>query len=78
MRNLASNLRRAALSPGVSAIAGGFSGLPAIVLAAGPSLDDIAESLPALAERCVVVCVDTALRSALRYGVTPDFRKTRA
>lgn len=73
VRNLASNLRRAALSPGVSAIAGGFSGLPAIVLAAGPSLDDIAESLPALAERCVVVCVDTALRSALRYGVTPDF-----
>ncbi|HPM72602.1 MAG TPA: DUF115 domain-containing protein [Spirochaetales bacterium] len=73
VRNLAVNLRQAAASPGVSAIAGAFSGLPALVLAAGPSLDDLADSLPDLAERCVVVCVDTALRSALRYGVTPDF-----
>jgi hypothetical protein len=43
------------------------------VLAAGPSLDDVAAILPELARRLVVVCVDTALRTTLRAGVEPDF-----
>lgn len=73
VRNLARNLRHAASLPGVAAYDKVCSGLPALVLAAGPSLDDIGPLLPLLAERAVVICVDTALRSALRAGIEPDF-----
>lgn len=47
--------------------------LPALILAAGPTL---AETLPHLAElkkRTIVIAVDTALRACLRAGVEPDF-----
>jgi hypothetical protein len=73
VRNLARNVRSAASRPGLSSLSGAFSGLPALVMAAGPSLDAIESSLPSLARRMVIICVDTALRSALRAGVQPDF-----
>jgi hypothetical protein len=73
VRNLSRNLRSAAAFPGLSSFFGRFKGFPALVLAAGPSLDEIAEQLPGLAERMVIICVDTALRSVLKAGVEPDF-----
>jgi hypothetical protein len=72
-RNLICNIRAAAALPGVASLAGRFHGTPALVLAAGPSLDQVLERLPVLRERCVVIAVDTALRSILRAGVEPDF-----
>ena len=50
-----------------------LKGLPFLLLAAGPSLQDVLSDLPALHERMVTVCVDTALKAALRAGVQPDF-----
>lgn len=73
VRNLSRNIRTAAACPGLAAFTGMFKGFPALVLAAGPSLDEILQQLPELAERMVIICVDTALRSALRVGVEPDF-----
>ena len=73
VRNIARNIRLTAGLPGVSSLAGVFADMPALVLAAGPSLDDVLPILPDLAERMLTVCVDTALRSVLRAGVTPDF-----
>jgi len=73
VRNLSKNVREAASRPGLASLAGRFAGLPALVLAAGPSLDELEPVLKALAERMVIVCVDTALRSALRLGIEPDF-----
>jgi len=73
VRNLSRNIRIAAACPGLSSFLGTFKGFPALVLAAGPSLDEIAGLLPELAQRMVIICVDTALRSALRVGVEPDF-----
>jgi hypothetical protein len=72
-RNLIGNIRAAAALPGVSSLAGRFRGKPALVLAAGPTLDQVVERLPELRDRCVVIAVDTALRSTLRRGVEPDF-----
>ena len=72
VRNLARNAILAGSLPGVARLFGRFAGAPALVLAAGPSLDDVLPSLPALRERCLLVCVDTALRSVLRAGVEPD------
>jgi hypothetical protein len=73
VRNLAANLDRIAACPGVDRLEGLASGLPAVVLAAGPSLDLVLPSLREIAQRAVVVCVDTALRSVLAAGLEPDF-----
>jgi hypothetical protein len=47
--------------------------IPALVLAAGPSLDLVLPYIKDISRRALVVCVDTALRSLLRFGVEPDF-----
>jgi hypothetical protein len=72
-RNLIANIRTAVRLPGVSSLSGQFQGLPALVLAAGPSLDPVLERLGELRERFVVIAVDTALRSMVRTGLEPDF-----
>ena len=48
-----------------------FAGRPAIVVGAGPSLDDNLPTLAALQDRAVVIGVDTALRPLLAGGVRP-------
>jgi hypothetical protein len=73
VRNLAANLDVAASACAVDLLEGQFSGVPAIVLAAGPSLDEILPFAAELRKRALFVCVDTALRSLLRYGIEPDF-----
>jgi hypothetical protein len=73
VRNLARNLGEAAETPGIERLESLFSGLPAIVLAAGPSLDLVLPRIKELSRRALVVCVDTALRSLLRCGIEPDF-----
>ncbi|HRY54227.1 MAG TPA: DUF115 domain-containing protein [Spirochaetia bacterium] len=73
VRNLSANVGRVASCPGVERLAGLAAGLPAIVLAAGPSLDEVLPSIREIAQRAIVVCVDTALRGLLRSGLEPDF-----
>ncbi|MDR0760514.1 MAG: DUF115 domain-containing protein [Treponema sp.] len=75
VRNLAANMTVIRDAPGIAALAGCLSGtgIPAFLVAAGPSLDLLAPSLPDLAERCVVAAVDTSLNFLLQRGVDPDF-----
>ena len=47
--------------------------LPFLIIGAGPSLETILPHIKDLQERCVTVCVETALRALLRAGVQPDF-----
>ncbi len=47
--------------------------LPFLIIGAGPSLETILPHIKELQERCVTVCVETALRALLRVGVQPDF-----
>lgn len=49
------------------------SALPAVLLAAGPSLQTALACLPQIQERAITIAVDTALRACLRAGVEPDF-----
>lgn len=49
------------------------SELPFMIVGAGPSLEKILPYLKSLKERCVIVCVETALKAMLRIGVEPDF-----
>jgi hypothetical protein len=73
VKNLAHNAERLLQYPGITRLRGLALGLPATVLAAGPSLDELLPLLKDVRERSLIVCVDTALRSALRAGVQPDF-----
>jgi len=73
VRNLAHNMGQLGRLPGVARLEGRLSGLPALVLAAGPSLDEALPLLRELKERCLLIAVDTSLRSLLREGVEPDF-----
>lgn len=47
--------------------------ISAIVIAAGPTLQDILPYLAELKKRTVLICVDTALKALLRNNIQPDF-----
>ncbi len=72
VRNLAANvpamLRGIALAPWENA----FDGIPALILAGGPSLDDLLPHLEALHSRFLLIAVDTAAGALFHRGVLPD------
>lgn len=73
VRNIARNSVAAAAFHGIQGLASRFAGFPALVLAAGPSLDEVLSHIQDLRQRCLIVAVDTSLRSLLARGVEPDF-----
>jgi len=73
VRNLSANLDAIRDLNGIVRLDAVAAGFPILVVAAGPSLDQVLPLLPALARRCVVVAVDTALRAVLASGIDPDF-----
>ncbi len=54
-------------------IKGVFTGVPAIIVAAGPSLDKNVHLLRHAKGKAVIIAADTALPALLANGVTPDF-----
>lgn len=54
-------------------LAGKFSGLPAILVAAGPSLDLNVHLLHKAKGKAVIFAVDSALPTLIANGITPDF-----
>jgi hypothetical protein len=55
----------------VRALTNAFPGVPAVIAAAGPSLDNAIDDLRAVQGRAVFIAVDTALRPLLHAGLTP-------
>lgn len=49
---------------------------PAVLVAAGPSLDRSMAELKKVADHCVLFAVDSALAPLLKAGITPDFVTT--
>lgn len=76
IRNLLSNLHQFISNPGIGAGCGLFSGIPALILAAGPSLDEVLPYLEALQQRMLIVAVDTSYRFCKNQGVEADFLVT--
>jgi len=72
VRNLVRNMDRMS-APGVRELVGIFSGLPALVLGSGPSLDGILLRLGELRRKLLIISVDTSLRACLERSVEPDF-----
>ncbi len=50
-----------------------FSGIPAILVAGGPSLDKNIHLLAQAQEKAVIIAVDTVLPTLLKHGVHPHF-----
>ena len=73
LHNLCCNMNHFAQTPGVSRLENSMQNLPALLIAAGPSLDTLWPHIHEIRERCVLVCVDTALRILLQHGTRPDF-----
>ncbi len=63
-------------SPGAKLLYGRFRGIPALVIGAGPSVEEDLETIGILAKRTVLIAVDTALKSLLMRGIIPDFTVT--
>ncbi len=73
IRNLIRNLHLIAESRGTAELTGAFAGTPALLLAAGPSLDALLPHIKELQKRCVVIAVDTAVNFCIKAGINPDF-----
>ena len=69
--NTLRNLPALASEGDVATLSGAAAGVPAIVVAAGPSLDGNLEGLRAVRDRAVIIAVDTALRPLLAAGIAP-------
>ena len=71
--NMCKNISHLAENQGIKVFENSAGNLPALLIAAGPSLDKILPHLAELKKRFVLICVDTALRSLLQYDVEPHF-----
>src|SRR5688500_9262099 len=69
--NTLKNLGALAREGDVAALAGAAPGVPAIVVAAGPSLDANIDALREVGEHAIIIAVDTALRPLLAAGISP-------
>jgi hypothetical protein len=69
--NTLKNLPRIVASPDAAALFGRFVGTPAIIVSAGPSLDQNMEALRDVGDSAMVIAVDTALRPLLEAGIEP-------
>ncbi len=71
-RNFVSNLPAILGSAPVSSLFGKYKNIPAVLVAAGPSLDRNAHLLSAFKGRSLIMAVDTSVRALLSLGITPD------
>lgn len=69
--NTLRNLPLIAASGNVADLFDRFRGIPAVLVAAGPSLDRNIKDLPAVEGRALIISVDTALRPLLAAGIEP-------
>ena len=72
-RNMCANLPQLAERNGIMGFKDCAGDIPACVIAAGPSLDTVLPFLNEIKKRCLLICVDTALRSLLAHGIEPHF-----
>lgn len=74
-RNSTKNLSALRDIAGIAPLAGAFN-FPLLLIAAGPSLDELTPFMPALRQRCLIVAVGTAMRFLRACHADPDFLVT--
>lgn len=75
LRNLTQNLDHYALGHGLTDLHRLYAGMPAICVAAGPSLARALQTLrrPEVRQRFVIVAAQTVLKTLLAHGIRPHF-----
>ena len=73
VKNTCKNLKKSFFSQGITQYKNSAKNIPFLILAAGPSLQDILPHLKEIKNKAIIVCVDTALRFCIKYNVEPDF-----
>lgn len=71
--NISRNVRVISGSPGADIFFSRFTGIPAIIAAAGPSLSQTIGFLKQNARRAVLIAVDTSYKILLNHGIVPHF-----
>ncbi len=72
-KNILKNLRHFIKYPGISCISNYFKNIPSIVIAAGPTLDEIMPYMNEIRQRALLIAVDTSLYPLSLEGIEPDF-----
>ena len=72
LTNVIRNVPAIASGGDVRALTNAFQGIPAVIAAAGPSLDAAMPELQRMSGRGLLIAVDTALRPMLDAGITPQ------
>ncbi|MBN2050856.1 MAG: motility associated factor glycosyltransferase family protein [Spirochaetales bacterium] len=72
VRNLMSNLPVMARARGTAALKDRFQGLPALLLAAGPTVEEVLPFLKELRKRFILISVDTCAGLLSAAGIEPD------
>lgn len=60
-------------SPGINTCRNMHKNRPAMLISAGPSLDDVMPYLERMARHCILACVDTALPALSNEGIYPQY-----
>ncbi|MBN2329098.1 MAG: motility associated factor glycosyltransferase family protein [Candidatus Omnitrophica bacterium] len=76
LENLFQNLDSIAAAPGIGNLGDAFRNMPAVIVAAGPSLKKNIEVLKKTGDNFLLIAVDTALESLLRRGIVPHIAVT--
>jgi hypothetical protein len=71
LANVIRNVPAIAAGRDIRALADAYRGVPAVIAAAGPSLDAAVDDLHAVNGRALLIAVDTALRPLLHAGLSP-------
>jgi hypothetical protein len=71
--NISLNEEKVKNSPGINILKNVHSGRPALMVSAGPSLDNVLPYLRHLQNIFVLTCVDTAFPALFNNGIHPDF-----
>lgn len=73
MTNAWSNLPQICHAPGIEGLKDKFKGLPAIMVAGGPSLDKNIHILKEYADKAIIICAGSTMGTLHHYGITPHF-----
>ena len=73
VKNTCKNLKKSFFAQGITQYKNCAKNLPFLILAAGPSLEDVLPHLKEIQNKAIIVCVDTALRFCIKHKVEPDF-----
>jgi hypothetical protein len=72
-KNIFNNVKKTINSPGIKLFKDKFSGKPALIVSAGPSLDKNIGIINSVRKNILVITVSTALKPLLQNGIKPDF-----